>query len=154
MSPSLSVPQGALQRRPTLCLPLNQPWAMGLMACLHRLDPKTVPWHQAACLCGVIHSSRRTRIKKEAAKKSRGREKLRRRSPRHLVKTACRLQWRSADLSKTKFRLGSGPQLPRLAVVPSPPNCIASPGQASSSQIYLLDTTAPPTPRSSCSSMN
>ena len=152
-SPSSSVPQGALRRRPTLCLPLNQPRATGLMACLHRLNPKTVPWHQDVRLRGVIDRARRPRVKKEAANKSRGREKLRRRSPCHLVKTACRLQWRSADLAKTKLHLRSGPRRPRPAAASSPPNCVASPGQASSSQIYLLDTTAPPTPQSSCSSM-
>ena len=45
---------GALRRRPTLCLPLNQPRGTGLMACLHHLNPKTMPWHQGARLRGVI----------------------------------------------------------------------------------------------------
>ena len=76
MSPSSSAPQGALRRRPTLCLPLNLPRATGLMACLHHLNPKTVPWHQGARPRSVIHRARRLRVKKEAAKKSRGREKL------------------------------------------------------------------------------
>ena len=80
------------------------------MACLHHLNPKTVPWHQGAGLSGVIHHARHPRVKKEAVKKSRGREKLHRRSPRHLVKTACRLQWRSADLAKTRLHLRSGPR--------------------------------------------
>ena len=91
MLPSSSAPQGALRRRPSLYLPLNQPWATRLMACLHHLCLKTVPWHQGARLCGVIHRAQRPRVKKEAAKKSHGREKLHRRSPHHLVKTACRL---------------------------------------------------------------
>ena len=116
------------------------------MACLHRLDPKMVPWHQGARLYDEIHRARRPHVKEEAAKKSRGREKLHRRSPRHLVKTACRLQRRRADLAKTKLHLRSGPRRPRPAAAPSPLNCVALPGQASSSQIYLLDTTAPPTP--------
>ena len=82
------------------------------MACLHHLNPKTVPWHQGARLRGVIHHARCPRVKKGAAKKSRGREKLHLRSPRHLVKTACRLQWRSADLAKTKILLTNGPRRP------------------------------------------
>ena len=105
MSPSSSAPQGALRRRPTLCLPLNQPRATGLMACLHHLSPKTAPWHQGARLRGVIRRAQRPHAKKEAAKKSRGREKLHLRSPRHLVKTTRRPQWRSADLVKTKLHL-------------------------------------------------
>ena len=40
----------------------------------------------------------------------RGREKLHQRSPRHLVKTACRLQRRSTDLAKTKLHLQDGPR--------------------------------------------
>ena len=61
---------GAPRRRPSLGLILSQPRATGLMACLHRLDPKTVPWHPGARLHGVIHHARRPRMKKEAAKKS------------------------------------------------------------------------------------
>ena len=72
---------------------------------LHHLCPKTVPWHQGARPHGVIHHARCPRAKREAAKKSRGREKLHLRSPRHLVKTAHRLQRRSADLGKTKLHL-------------------------------------------------
>ena len=124
------------------------------MACLHRLDPKMVPWHQGTRLRGMIHRARRLRMKKEAAKKSHGHEQLHLRSLRHLVKIACSLEWRIADLAKTKLRLRSGPRRPRLAAMPSPPSCVASPGHASSSHIYLLDTTAPPTPQSSCSSMS
>ena len=118
MSPSSSAPQGALRRRPTLCLPLNQPRATGLMACLHHLCPKMEPWNQGARLRGMIHHARRPRAKREAAKKFRGREKLHLRSPRHLVKTAHRLQRRSADLVKTKLHLRSGPRQPRLAAAP------------------------------------
>ena len=80
------------------------------MAYLHRHDPKMVPWHQGARLRGVIHRARRPRVKKEAAKKSRGREKLHRCSSLHLVKTACRLQCRSADHAKTKLHLKSRPR--------------------------------------------
>ena len=75
------------------------------MACLHHLNPKKVPWNQGAHLRGVIHRARRPRVKKEAAKKSRGREKLHLCSLRHLVKTAHRPQRRSADLVKTKLHL-------------------------------------------------
>ena len=153
-SPSSSAPQGALRRRPTLCLPLNQPRATGFMACLHHLNPKTVPWHQGVRLRGVIRPARRPRAKREAAKKFRGREKLHLRSPRHLAKTTHRPQRRSAPLGKTKLHLRSGPQQPRLAAAPSPSSCVVSLGQASSSWICLLATTAPPTPRSSCSSMS
>ena len=118
MSPSSSALQGALRRRPTLCLPLNQLRVTGLMACLHHLSPKTEPWHQGTLLRGVIHHARRPHAKREAAKKSRGREKLHLRSPCHLVKTARRPQQRRVDLAKTKLPLQSGPQqsrrLPRL----------------------------------------
>ena len=75
------------------------------MACLHRLNPKTVPLHQGARLRSVIHRARRPRVKKEAAKKSRGREKLHLRSPRHLAKTVHRLRRCSVDLVKTKLHL-------------------------------------------------
>ena len=105
MSSSSSAPQGALRRRPSLCLPLNQPWATRLMACLHHLCPKTAPWHQGAWLRGMIRRARCPRAKREAAKKSRSREKLHLRSPRHLLKTAHRLQRRNADLVKTKLHL-------------------------------------------------
>ena len=145
---------GAIRRRPTLCLPLNQPRATGLMACLHHLNPKTVPWHQGARFRGVIRYARCPRAKREAAKKSRGHEKLHLRSPRHLVKTAHRTQRCNADLVKTKLHLRSGPRQPRSAATPSPPSCVVSPGQASSSWIYLLATTTPPIPWSSCSSMS
>ena len=80
------------------------------MACLHHLDPKTVPWHQGARLHGVIHRARRPCVKKEAAKKSRGREKLHLRSLRHLVKTVRLLRRRRVDLDKTKLHLQGGPQ--------------------------------------------
>ena len=73
------------------------------MACLHHLNPKTVPWHQGARLRDVIHHARRPHAKKEAAKKSRGRKKLHQRSSRHLIKTVRRLQQCSADLAKTKL---------------------------------------------------
>ena len=75
------------------------------MACLHHVCPKMVPWHQGVRPRGVIHHARCLRAKREAAKKSRGREKLHLRSPRHLVKTAHRPQRRSADLVKTKLHL-------------------------------------------------
>ena len=75
------------------------------MACLHHLSPKTVPWHQGARLRGVIRRARRPHAKREAAKKSRGREKLHLRSLHHLVKTAHRPQRRSTDLVKTKLHL-------------------------------------------------
>ena len=75
------------------------------MACLHHLSPKTSPWNQGARLRDVIRRARRPCVKIEAAKKFRGREKLHLRSPRHLVKTAHRLQRRSADLGKTKLHL-------------------------------------------------
>ena len=63
-----------------------------------------------------------------------------------------RLQRRRADLIKTKLHLQGGPRQPRPATAPSPPSCVASPGQASSSPICLPATTAPPILRSSCSS--
>ena len=75
------------------------------MACLHHLSPKTSPWHQGVQLHGVIHRARRPRAKREAAKKSRGREKLHLRSLRHPVKTAYHLQWHSVHLVKTKLHL-------------------------------------------------
>ena len=75
------------------------------MACLHHLCPKTVPWHQGARLRGVIHHAQCPCAKREAAKKSRGREKLHLRSSRHLVKTAHRPQQCSTDLVKTKLHL-------------------------------------------------
>ena len=76
---------------------------MGLMVCLHRLDPKMVPWHQGVRLRSVIHRARRPRVKKEATKKSRGRKKLHQCSPRHLVKTAHCPQRRSTNPVKTKL---------------------------------------------------
>ena len=57
------------------------------MACLHHLSPKTAPWHQGVRHRGVICRARRLRAKREAAKKSRGREKLYLRSLHHLIKT-------------------------------------------------------------------
>ena len=55
---------------------------------LHHLCPKTVPWQQGARPHGMIHHARCPRAKREAAKKSPGREKLHLRSPRRLAKTA------------------------------------------------------------------
>ena len=77
---------------------------------LHHLCPKTVPWHQGARPRGVIRHARCPRAKREAARKFLGREKLHLRSPRRLVKTACRLWWCRADLIKTKLHLRGGPQ--------------------------------------------
>ena len=75
---------------PSHSLPPPQPAAGdGLMACPHRLDPKTVPWRQGACPRDAIRRARRTRVKKRAAKKSHDREKLHQCSPCHLGKTAC-----------------------------------------------------------------
>ena len=105
MSPSSSAPQGAPRRRPSLYLTLSQPRAMKLMARLHHLCPKTVPWHQGAWPHGVIRHARCPRTKREAAKKSLGREKLHPRFPRRLVKTAHRPRRRHADLIKTKLHL-------------------------------------------------
>ena len=110
MPPGSSAPQGAPRCRPSLYLTLSQPRAMRLMARLHHLCPKTVPWHQGARPHGVIRHARCPHTKKEAAKKFPGREKLHPRFPRHLIKTAHRLQRRRADLVKTKFHLRSGPQ--------------------------------------------
>ena len=105
MSPSSSAPQGALRHRPSLYLTLSQPRAMRLMARLHHLCPKTVPWHPGARPRGVIRHARCPRAKRGAAKKSHGHEKLHPRFPRHLVKTAHRPQRRRVDLVKTKLHL-------------------------------------------------
>ena len=75
------------------------------MACLHHLCPKTAPWHQGVRLRGVTRRARCPRAKREAAKKSLGREELHQRFPRCLVNTA-----RHTDLIKTKLHLQSGPQ--------------------------------------------
>ena len=92
MSPSSSEPQGAPRCYPSLCLTLRQPRATRLMARLHHLCPKTMPWCQGARPRGVIRHARCPRVNREAAKKSLGREKLHVRSPRRLAKTAPRLQ--------------------------------------------------------------
>ena len=110
MSPSSSAPQGALRRRPSLYLTLSQPRAMRLMVRLCHLCPKMVLWHQGAWPHGVIHHAWCPRAKREAAKKSLGREKLHPRFPRRLVKTARRPWRRRADLAKTKLCLPSGPR--------------------------------------------
>ena len=68
-----------------------------------------MPWHQDARPRSVICLARCPRMKKGAAKKSRDREKPHQCSPRHLVKTARRLKWRSADVAKTKLRPQGGP---------------------------------------------
>ena len=72
---------------------------------LHHLCPKMVPWHQGARPHSVIHHARCLCVKRETAKKSLGREKLRPRFPRRLVKTAHRPRRRHADLIKTKLLL-------------------------------------------------
>ena len=83
---------------------------MRLMARLHHLCPKTVPWHQDAWPRGVIRHARCPRMKREAAKKSQGREKLHPHFPRRLVKTVRRLRRHRADLDKTKLHLQGGTQ--------------------------------------------
>ena len=75
------------------------------MARLHHLCPKTVPWRQGTRPHGMIRHVRCPRAKREAAKKSLGREKLDLRSPRRLVKTVRRPQQRRADLIKTRLHL-------------------------------------------------
>ena len=102
--------QRANRRRPSLYLTLNQARAMRLMARLHHLCPKMVPWHQGAQPHGVIRHVRCPRAKREAAKKSLGHEELHPRFPRRLVKTVCRPRRRRADLVKTNLQLRSGPQ--------------------------------------------
>ena len=69
-----------------------------------------VPWYQGAWLRSVIHHAKCPRAKREAAKKSHGREKLHPRSLRRLVKTAHRPQRRRMDLIKTKLHLRSRPR--------------------------------------------
>ena len=96
------------------------PRATWLMERLHHLCPKTAPWRQGARPHGVIRHVRCPRVKREAAKKFPGREKLHLRSLRRLAKTARYLRWRHAGLMKTKLHLRSGPRLPRLAAEPSP----------------------------------
>ena len=76
---------------------------MGPMACLHHLAPKTVPWRQGASLHDAICRARRPRVKKEAAKKSLGREKAPPHSMRHHGKTARCLRPRCVDPIEDKF---------------------------------------------------
>ena len=80
---------------------------MRLRERLLHLSPKTVSWLQGARPLDVTHRIQRPHDKREAAKKSCGREKL---HLRYLVKTAHRPQRRSADLVKTKLHLQGGPR--------------------------------------------
>ena len=120
MSPSSFMPQGAPRCRPPLCLTLRQPQATWLMARLHHLCPKTVPWRQGAQPHGTTRRVRRPRKKKEAAKKSLGHEKMPLHSLCHPGKTACRLRRWCADPIKDKFSTstvlspGDHGRLPRL----------------------------------------
>ena len=70
---------------------------------LHHHCPKKESWRQGARPHGATCRVRRPHKKKEAAKKSLGREKTPPRSLRHHDKTACRLRWRCADPIKDKF---------------------------------------------------
>ena len=101
---------GGPRRRPSLILTLSPPWPTRPKACLHHPSPKTVPWHQGVQPRRAIRHDRCPRAKREAAKKSHGREKLHPHFPRHLVKTVHRLQRCRVDLDKTKLHLQGGPQ--------------------------------------------
>ena len=72
---------------------------------LQHLCLKMVPWHQGARPHGTTHHARCPRAKREAAKKSHGREKLHPRFLHCLVKTVRRLRRHRADLDKTKLHL-------------------------------------------------
>ena len=158
-SPSSSAPQGAPLRRPSLRLALRQLHATYLTEHLHHLWPKTAPWREDTRPRGATRRAKHPRVKKEAVKKFLDRKRMLHHSSHHRARITCCgkaphcLSWRCVS-TKTKLHLQSGPRRPRPAAVPSPLNYVASPGQASSSRICLLATTAPPTPRSSCSSMS
>ena len=70
---------------------------------LHHICPKTESWLPGTRPHGVTCRVRRPRKKKEAPKKSLGREKTPPRSLRHNGKTACHLRRRCADPIKDKF---------------------------------------------------
>ena len=70
---------------------------------LHHLCPKTESWHQGAQPHDATCRVRRSHKKREAAKKSLGREKTPPRSLRHHGKTVCRLRRWCADPIKDKF---------------------------------------------------
>ena len=72
---------------------------------LCHLRVKMSPSHQDARPRGVTHRAGRPRVKKEAARRSLGRNKMLLHSQHRHVKTVRRLRWRRAGLIKSKLHL-------------------------------------------------
>src|SRR3954464_1470306 len=119
------------------------------------------PWSQGAQLLGGTRSVKRQPSRNGAAKKSRDRKRLPGRSQLRFAETPLRLrrvktpgcsQLRRMGTHKAKLSLNQNlPRSPQVAA-PTPPNCAASHGPASSSRTCLHSTMERLTPRSSSSS--